>query len=247
MEASHTPTDIKLSSSESDELTQYRSLNVWAVLSLVVGLLSPVALWHPALWWVPVLAMALASLGRWQIARSPEVWLGRWPAALALVLGGFFLVCAPVRYLSLHWLIEKQSEQFVLAFTDAVREGRLQAAHQATLEPKYRQPVGTDLADYYQRSPEEQADLDAYFNMGVAKALAALGKNCRVELQKVDYMVFEGNTQRVVASYAVFQDDPLEPVLRLQTDVHRITDRSGTNWWLVGFADANAFNRLSNR
>ena len=57
---------------ENDHIDGYRQLSRLAVLSIPLGLLSAVSLISPLLWFVPMVAVAFALGGLWQISRSNE-------------------------------------------------------------------------------------------------------------------------------------------------------------------------------
>ena len=153
------------------EAADYRSLSIWAIVGCGLGLLSFLSLTHPSLWLVPFLAVLCSLVALVRIRRDPDYLMGIKAAQVGLALGLFFLACAPVRYLGERRLLQREAEAFFQVWLEAVRSGRLEEAHQATLHPRYRQPRGTDLREFYRSSPDDQKDLESYFSFGVAKDL----------------------------------------------------------------------------
>ena len=116
-----------------EEVARYRALSSLAVAGLLAGLLSPLAMFAPVLWLVPLAAVVLSGLALRRIAaRWPEL-VGR-PAALAgLMLGVAFLVAAPVDDLVYRYFLRQQARQFAEIWIDAVRHGEVYKAHQLML------------------------------------------------------------------------------------------------------------------
>src|SRR5271157_5065738 len=123
-----------------EEVVGYRALSSLAVVGLLAGLLSPLAMLDPLLWMVPLAAVILSGLAlRWIAVRSPEL-VGR-PAALAgLMLGAAFLVAAPVDVLVYRYFLRQQAREFAGMWIDAVRQGAVYQAHYLTFDPRRRLP-----------------------------------------------------------------------------------------------------------
>ena len=94
-----------------EEVARYRAVSSLALAGLLVGLLSPLAMFTEALWFVPLAALVLSGLALRRIAvRAPDL-VGR-PAALAgLLLGVAFLVAAPVDDLVYRYYLRQQARQ----------------------------------------------------------------------------------------------------------------------------------------
>jgi len=221
----------------------YRSLSVWAMVGCGLGLLSFASLAHPSLWVVPFLAVLCSLVALARIRRDPDYLMGTRPALVGLSIGLFFLACAPVRYLGERRLLQGEAEAFFHAWLDAVRAGRLEEAYQGTLEPRYRQPVGTDLREFYRTSPDDQKDLESYFSFGVAKDLRDAGPQVTAVLDREFTVLFERDQQSMTHRWRVYRTpDPQAgdaPVLELQTRIVRSADDFGEYWQLVGLAEPN--------
>lgn len=225
----------------AEQSPDYRSLSVWALVGCGLGLLSFVALAHPSLWLVPLLAVFCSLVALVRIRRDPDYLMGVKPAMIGLAIGLFFLSCAPLRYLGERHLLQREAQAFFHAWLDAVRNGRLEEAYQGTLEPRYRQPRGTDLREFYQSSPDDQKDLESYFNFGVAKELRDAGPQVTAVLDREFSVLFEYDQQSMTHRWRVYRTpEPQEgetPFLELQTQIVRSADDFGEYWQLVGLAD----------
>ena len=123
-----------------EEVARYRAISSLALAGLLAGLLSPLAMLSPMLWFIPLAAVALAALALWRIAaRSPDL-AGRPAALVALMLGTVFLVAAPTADQVYRWFVRRQAQEFARLWIDAVRHGEVLQAHQLTLDPKRRLP-----------------------------------------------------------------------------------------------------------
>jgi len=115
---------------ESDSLTQYRSISSLAVLALLFGLASPLALVNPLLLAVPVAAIVLAMFALRQIAANVEILSGQGLALVALFAGVGILVYTPVRLYTRNEVLNGTARQLAEAFLELLKQGKLQEAHQ---------------------------------------------------------------------------------------------------------------------
>ncbi len=229
--------------SATEEISDYRSISAWAVVGTIAGAASFLSLAHPSLWLIPLFALACSVLALVKISLRPDLLFGRRLALLGIGLGIFFLICAPLRYYGERYLLERQAEDYFLAWISLVKDKRFGQAYQATLHPRYRQPDGTDIDLFYRDSPDDRVDQEEYFNFGVAKDLVALGPEVTVRLDATLAILFQGNTQQITQRWFAYKssDATGEPDLRLHVQVLRTADRDGDYWQLVGLADSKTF------
>src|SRR3954447_6695871 len=81
-------------SDEPEDATEYRSLSVLALISLVIGLASPLAFGMPLLLGIPLLGIGISLLALHRIAASGGTLTGSWMAVVGLFLC-FVFVLAP--------------------------------------------------------------------------------------------------------------------------------------------------------
>jgi hypothetical protein len=137
---------------ESEQLLQYRSISSLAVVALLFGLASPLALVNPLLLAVPLAAVILALFALRQIAANEEVLSGRNLALVAVFLGVTFLFFTPVRLATRYEILKGHARELAEAFLDLLQKGQLYEAHQLA-QLKYVTP-GPDSP------PEEYAQAD---------------------------------------------------------------------------------------
>lgn len=102
----------------------YRSISGLAVAAVAAGVLSAGCLVSPALWVVPLVAIALAVAALREIGREGSVKVGRLPAILGLALAvGFGM--QSVSYLAVtDWFVRARAAAAAREFVRAARESR---------------------------------------------------------------------------------------------------------------------------
>ncbi|QEG36497.1 hypothetical protein [Bythopirellula goksoeyrii] len=113
---------------DADELISYRSLSSLAILALVLGLLSPLALMVPLFLVLPMMGIAVALLACVSIRSHAETLSGMNIAKLALFLSVFCLVAAPVKTLVRSQLFQRQADQAARQWLDTIVEGNISGA-----------------------------------------------------------------------------------------------------------------------
>lgn len=174
------PPPIRFSEPGDAEIAQYRAVSRLAVVGLVCGLLSPLAMMAVPFWAVPALAMGLSALALWRIARPALALTGRKAAMVGLVLGLVFAVAAPTDWLVYRRHMRKEARQFADLWFDYLRHGQPQKAHQLTLPPAERWRMDEALWEYYRASDENAAELRRYAARPPIRAILALGEKAQV-------------------------------------------------------------------
>ena len=228
-----------LSTTEPEALQRYRSLSGLAVLALLLGLLSVVALAHPAAWSIPLAAIVCAIIARRRIARRSDTLMGSSLATFGLVLALFFLSWAPVSFFTERWLISRDARGYGEEWLAAVFEGNLSRAYQATLPVRERQPEGTALEEYYENNPLRRAERDAYFNDGIPKQLATLGNEGDFVFEQLVEITHMPTYIHTIPRFRIFRRGEHKQVLYLQMELLRDRDPDGIYWQLIRLADAD--------
>jgi hypothetical protein len=232
-----------LPASDAAPIQQYRSLSGLAVLSFLLGLLSVVALAHPGAWLFPAAATVCGALAMRRITQCSDALMGRPLAVSGLLLGLFFLSWAPTTYFADRWLISRQARHFSEQWLSAVFDGQLGRAYQATLTVRRRQPLGTDLDEYYEANPSERAERDAYFQELLPRQLADLKGVGQYRFDRSLEISFDRDYTLAVLRYFIDDRSADKPVVHLQLEMIRETDRDGVYWTLIKLADADEVDR----
>lgn len=168
--------DPHVSSLDDSPVLGYRRISVSAVIALVLGIASALALVHPFLWTVPAAAVVVAIFALRAIANESSMLTGRGLALTGLALALVFGMWAPARTLSRQWQLYHQARVFADEWLALVHEGKLYEAHQLTVPHAERQIANADLAPIYEQSADVKAGYDRFFSERPAKTLARLGK-----------------------------------------------------------------------
>ncbi|HEY6564498.1 MAG TPA: hypothetical protein VIY86_08380, partial [Pirellulaceae bacterium] len=123
---------------EAQEVLHYQALSGMAVVAFLLGIGSFLALFHFALWSVPVLGIA-ASLAALR-GTTVEGVTGRKLAVLGLILSLFFGAVTVSRHLVGEALLVRQARAAADAWLELVRVGRLREAYQWSIGAHRRVP-----------------------------------------------------------------------------------------------------------
>ena len=164
------PSSLSLPS--EPELSQYRAISPWAVATLLVGLVSPLALVGPLLWWVPLVAIPLALLAARQLQQSDPLYVGRKAAIAGACLAALFFSWSVTQRISREVRINSEARQFADDLLKLILDGKLREAHQIQSAAARRQSPGSDLAAYYQAQADAKKDLEAFQKIDAVAAIA---------------------------------------------------------------------------
>ncbi|MEX0939502.1 MAG: hypothetical protein WDZ59_16685 [Pirellulales bacterium] len=185
----------------------YRALSPWAILALLLGLASPLALMGPVLRTVPLLGVIVAILALRQIATGEGRIAGRGAAVLGLALSLLFGSAAISQALSRTFWIDQQSRELSRAWIDFLLDGQPQMAHQLTKYPSERVPLDDMLWTYYRRTPAEAGELRAFVSQPLVHALLELADKATVRHWEMESIVDHRGKEYVVQIYTVTYED----------------------------------------
>ncbi|MCO6455013.1 MAG: DUF4190 domain-containing protein [Pirellulaceae bacterium] len=192
--------ELRLGEGEAP-LETYRSMSGLAIATLVLGLVSFLALFFSIFWLIPLAAMACGILAVRQIATHPDQLAGRRLALAGISLALLFLAWGVTQAKLRRLVLVGHARPYVDDWLNRVREGRLQEAHQMFLEPGERQPPATDLAHFYAEQPEATRRLKAMFDQMPQKALVAHGADGKLSFDKVESIYRDDGYDYVVLRY----------------------------------------------
>lgn len=186
---------------ETERLPQYRSISSFAILALLFGLASPLAMTSPLLLIVPLVAVFLALFALRQIAANAEILSGRGPALIGLFLGVAMLVYPPVRQWTRYELLKGHAQELAEAFLDLLQQGKLEEAHQLS-QLKFVVP-GPDsppdqLANADKITPE---DFDKFRETQSIKDIEAINSKFTYRFDAVELTPIEGEGDHFMLRY----------------------------------------------
>jgi hypothetical protein len=158
-----------------EQISEYRSLSVLAVVGLVLGLVSPVCFGAPLLMIVPIAGIAISLLALRQIAVSDGALAGRWVATLGLVLSVVFAVAPPARAAVIRTMRSRQAETFSREWISTVLAGQADRAFRLTSDST-RPPSPPEPG----QTAAKPSPFDTFKQMPIVAALLAAGPDADV-------------------------------------------------------------------
>ncbi|MFM7843664.1 MAG: hypothetical protein ACKPEY_05465 [Planctomycetota bacterium] len=173
---------VLFSDTESPSAAERLPVHRVALGSFLIGSLSWLAAFHPALWLVPAIGIVL-SLAAWRAVSGGALsggeaerrFRGRRLALVGLALSVFFLAYAPVRQVSRQQRLYAEAERVSREWLTLVCQGQLREAHQLRLRYDLRTPGDQPLDEFYKK-PEQQQDLQKFRQDEVVKQLWGTGE-----------------------------------------------------------------------
>ena len=185
------------------EETKYRAVSAWAVMVLVLGILSPLAFVGPVLWVAPLLCIVAALIAMWKISSSAGELVGWNIALLGLLLAVLFGLAAPVHTLTRHYWLETRAEVIAKEFIDFLRQGRPQAAFQLTLLPRMRKPLDADLSAQIDKDAKARQKYDDFLRVEPAPTLLAQRDQAQVERLGSHILSSDETNDRIAVRYRI--------------------------------------------
>jgi hypothetical protein len=162
---------------------QYRAVEPWAIVAVILGLFAPAALAAPVLWFVPILGLLASATALRKISRESRR-SGRALALVGLALATFFLVAAIAQSASTQWLLIRQARPVADQFVEFLLQGSPEKALLLHLVPEYRHPIDEGLWSYYRHNDEARADLRKFVHNPTIRLMLALGNRAQVRYYK---------------------------------------------------------------
>ncbi len=160
---------------DPEQTTEYRTLSVLAIISLVFGVAAPLALAAPLLLAIPLFGIAVSIIALRRIATSGGVLAGRWAAISGLVLCVACGVAPFSRDLVLRSIRTRQAEEFGQNWLGMLTSGQSERAFQLTVDGARTPPPpepGTP--------PPKTSPYQSFVDQSLIKSLTAAGANAEI-------------------------------------------------------------------
>ncbi|MBN1912424.1 MAG: DUF4190 domain-containing protein [Pirellulales bacterium] len=227
-----------LSPLQDDPQEQYQAVSALAVASLIVGLLSSVALFGPHWWFVPGIGILLAIGALAKIAaRTPEL-IGRKAAVVGLLLSVWFVGSAMGYHLTRESLLDREASRAALDWFGLLAHRKPHMAYQLTQPLASRRPLSDALWELYRNVPEQGDKLKKYVTASPIETLLALGTDATVRYCGTLSRWHQDNEDGRNQIFAVTYDDPKEGKttffigVSMQREANPVANR--LNWTVVG-------------
>ncbi len=226
--------ELAAPAAEDAELPGYRPLCTWAVVGLVSGVLSPVALSSPVFWSIPVFGVVASLAALLQISRAEEAVSGRGIAIAGLMLSLLFGVAGPVQDLSYRYFVRGMAREFGREWFDYILAGDLMKAHQLTFSEAMRQPLDNTLIEYYAKNPESEQAMQNWSRRDVIQLLLNASEDAEIQYHQNVVLHSDNRMDQIGDEYVMrYTEDGKEKVTYIRLSIRRKKpfDRSGRGDW----------------
>ena len=195
------PNPLTMSKAADDELGPYRSLSAFAVLSLILGLLSFLS-FAPTVFFIltiPPAAVLFGVIAWYQIAKAPEVWTGRRLAHIGI---GLAVICTIGGVSDKYFDSARMARQGKAAadrFLDKLKTGDLESAFWLTMPREARKEFEKKFTDDI---PGQLLEKYGSFRMEVSEYAREMASGtATVEFERVESTSVNHNTEFAAMLY----------------------------------------------
>ncbi len=221
---------------EIEQIGNLRRFNIPALLSLILGLCSAVALLAPNMWVVPILAVFLGIFGLVMAIRGDNMG-GKVPAWIGIFLALFFISWAASKIYFHRQVIYSEAEVIARQWLNLVIAGDDLVAHQAMMHPTARQPSGANLAEYYAKDEQATEQKDSIFTQPPIDELLGIGEASEISLVEnitQDIEVIDATVIRQVYRITPPDGEPVEAIVTVTRSHKEAVDRAS---WIIAEAE----------
>ena len=162
-------TDYKYQSNRWDDSDQqsepYRGICSFSIVAALLGLLSPLAFFHPVLWLIPVLALFFSALTFYSLYRRSGELLGYSAAMFAVSVS---LICgagAASEWGAYRFLIDREARAFCDSWFETLLDGRGIEAYEYQVHPLNRHLTGRSMDEQYREGGKNRELLDDFLRI----------------------------------------------------------------------------------
>ena len=181
---------------------EYRTIEPWAVVSMLLGFVSPVAFIAPVLWLVPILGALAAWRALVRLRRAPER-SGRPMALLGLALSVFCVTAPIARAATARVLLGPQARFVSDQFIEYLLEGSPEKAVVLHFAPDGRPPIDNGLWTFIRSNDEAKKMLRDMVDKPAIRMLLELGKKANVRFFRTNALASNNQATLVDENYTV--------------------------------------------
>jgi hypothetical protein len=185
------------------DIVEYGRFSGWALVALLLGLLSAAAIAGPILWFIPLLGIVISLVAMKKIKASDCQLSGWHVALLGLLLSLFFGMAGPARTVSRRYYLETRAAHFAVKFMELLQQNQPAAAFQLTLPAGARKPIAADGADADEKNPSAKKAYDDFLALAPVKSLLRMGPQAKLELLSSTISASGDAQDEVVVRYRI--------------------------------------------
>ncbi len=214
MSSENSPTDPIFSDHTDSGIVDRRPLDIFAIVGLIAGICSPLAMLNEFLWLVPGLALLINALTLMRIRHADGTRRGGGMATAGLALSLVFLVAASTRRYVRHWHLGRRAEQVGQPLINSLIQNDPHKAYALTQSLLERPLLDVSLAEYYEADPKLSRGFERFTKRSrVARRLLDLyplsgdGKSPSVRLYETEEFVEAQSKDWITNIYAIDFED----------------------------------------
>lgn len=221
----------KFSNADEGELPEYRALSGAAVLALILGLLSVLAIVHVGLSFIGGAAVLCSVIALVRISAAPSEVSGRGFAITGLILALFLTAAGVAREVTERRLLDHHSRELAVQWFEYLKEDEPEKALELNNSGASRRPLDEKLWDRYLTSKQEYEGLQEFVKKPEVRALLALGEQAEIR----HYACLGASPGNVAQVYAVtYSEDDTKKTFFVRIDLARsVFLDAGTSAWRV--------------
>lgn len=218
----------------------YRAVHPLAVISAGLSIASVVALGHPVLLIVPIVAIGTGALAWRATVRNSEVWTGRKAAIAGIALAIMLGATGVSRFASRQSRLVAEADATAREFFDYLARDEVFKAHQLVMEPAKRLPLDDHLLHTYQNSTKLNSQLRNWTGTAAIHSLLFLGTSTQVRPYQTEDQRYHDHIDSLDRVYAVsFERNGRLRTFFIRLNLSRSVDEeTGVVGWTVGNARA---------
>lgn len=190
---------------------EYRPVSMLAVLTILLGLSSALALTSPVLLVLPGLTMLMGWLAWRSINLSEGSLAGRNVVIWGMVFAAFFAAMSISRNVSRRMLAVRDAREITDTFISLLLANEPQKAHQLQYLENIRQPPGASLWLHYRTTGADYDSLRTFVDAPLIHTLLALGKKAKVRYYDYEDISEAAGRMYVVLLYTVTYEQDGKP------------------------------------
>jgi len=231
---SHSLPPIHLNDYQDAEIADYRALVEQAILGLIFGLLSPLALVSPILLVMALFGIFFSIWAIRRIKKNPPAMLGRKPAVIGLTLSLLFFAASPTDFFVYRHIIYDEARPYADMWLKYLLDNQPQKAIQLTNAPESKKPALNSSSDDDSSDAKTQQDLEGFVANPLVRTLLALGPRAQVRFYQYGDQAHDKNKDVVAFVYAITFDDAGErKSFFVNVVLHRTKYSSDNIVWVV--------------
>ena len=215
----------------TDDLPSYRALSALAVIAVILGLASALAILSPALWILPLAALVVAVVALRRIATADPPMVGRKAALLGLFLGVFWGVAGVTTHFSQQWIVRTQAQAVAQQWFQYMLRGQTPQAHQLTLAPGRRDLRVDELNTVYASTPALEERLEGFLAQPGPAAVLRFDPSSEVRYIATEDQHRSSENDYVLMAYELAQPGPSKATQRMVVEMRRYPGEEGG--WVV--------------